>query len=150
MVESIAWAAERKNVLSMMFFLLALHAYDRYARRGATSLYVLVTVFFILGLLAKPQIITLPFVLLLWDHWPLQRMGTKSAADRIYCRKIFRAARTSLSTFIPISVYWKNRRCLCLPRPMPVVTMISQRAGNSVRSLSEIPLTLRVENVFVS
>src|SRR5271165_4685809 len=64
-VESVAWAAERKNVLSMMFFLLALHAYDRYARAGERRLYLPVAVFFALGLMAKPQIVTLPFVLLL-------------------------------------------------------------------------------------
>ena len=74
-VESVAWAAERKNVLSMLFFLLALHAYDRYARTGGPYLYLSVNIFFILGLMAKPQIVTLPFVLLLWDYWPLQRIG---------------------------------------------------------------------------
>ena len=73
-VESVAWVAERKNVLSMLFFLLALHAYDRYARTGRRSFYVWVNVLFALGLMAKPQIVTLPFVLLLWDYWPLQRM----------------------------------------------------------------------------
>src|SRR5216683_3036461 len=61
-VESVAWAAERKNVLSMLFFLLALHAYDRYARRGGRYLYLSVAVFFSLGLMAKPQIVALSFV----------------------------------------------------------------------------------------
>src|ERR1700730_10807390 len=74
-VESVAWAAERKNVLSILFFLLTLHAYDRYARKGKQYLYWLVVVFFALGLLAKSQIVTLPFVLLLWDYWPLRRMA---------------------------------------------------------------------------
>src|SRR6266446_9218324 len=73
-VESVAWAAERKNVLSMLFFLLALHAYDRYARRDGRYLYLAVAIFFALGLMAKPQIVALPFVLLLWDYWPFQRM----------------------------------------------------------------------------
>src|SRR6266403_2716122 len=79
--ESVAWAAVRKNVLSMLFFLLALHAYDRYARTGRRYLYLLVAICFALGLMAKPQIVTLPFVLLLWDYWPLQRMGGGCAAD---------------------------------------------------------------------
>src|SRR5271165_1944407 len=73
-VESVAWAAERKNVLSMFFFLLAMLAYGRYARRGGPGRYALVALLFILGLMAKPQIITLPCVLLLWDYWPLRRM----------------------------------------------------------------------------
>ena len=74
-VESVAWVAERKNVLSMTFFLLALYAYDRYARTGKRSLYVWVAILFAVGLMAKPQIVSLPFVLLLWDYWPLQRLG---------------------------------------------------------------------------
>ncbi|MFZ0860446.1 MAG: hypothetical protein WAN18_07165, partial [Candidatus Sulfotelmatobacter sp.] len=72
-VESVAWVAERKNVLSMMFFLLALLAYGWYAQRPSVRRYSCVALLFALGLMAKPQIITLPFVLLLWDYWPLQR-----------------------------------------------------------------------------
>ena len=73
-VESVAWIAERKNLLSMMFFLLALGAYRWYAREPAVGRYALVAFLYALGLLAKPQVITFPFVLLLWDYWPLQRM----------------------------------------------------------------------------
>ncbi len=87
-VESVAWIAERKNLLSMLFFLLALGAYRWYVqwvphpshRRwegGRIGRYLLVALLFALGLLAKPQVITFPFVLLLWDYWPLQRMITK-------------------------------------------------------------------------
>src|SRR6202007_3229435 len=78
-VESVAWAAERKNVLSTLFFFLALHAYDGYARTGRRSLYWAVNVCFALGLMAKPQVVTLPFVLLLWDYWPLQRLAPDSS-----------------------------------------------------------------------
>src|SRR5271165_6325286 len=85
-VESVAWIAERKNVLSMFFFLLALGAYRWYAqwvphpphrRRegGRIGRYLLVALLFALGLLSKPQDITLPFILLLWDYWPLQRVS---------------------------------------------------------------------------
>ena len=73
-VETVAWIAERKNILSMMFFLLALGAYRWYASRPRVDRYLLVALLFALGLMAKPQIITLPCVLLLWDYWPLQRM----------------------------------------------------------------------------
>src|SRR5208283_1726560 len=73
-VESVAWVAERKNLLSMMFFLLALGAYRWYALRPQLGRYTAVAVLYALGLLAKPQVITFPFVLLLWDYWPLQRM----------------------------------------------------------------------------
>jgi len=73
-VEAVAWIAERRSVLSMVFFLLALGAYRWYARNPTDRRYAVIAVLFALGLLAKPQVITLPFVLLLWDYWPLQRM----------------------------------------------------------------------------
>ncbi len=74
-VESVAWIAERKNLLSMLFFLLALGAYRWYALSPRAARYLAVALLFALGLLAKPQVITFPFVLLLWDYWPLQRMS---------------------------------------------------------------------------
>jgi len=73
-VEGVVWIAERKTELSMVFFLLALGAYRWYARQPRDSRYVVVALLFALGLAAKAQVITLPFVLLLWDYWPLQRM----------------------------------------------------------------------------
>src|SRR5271166_50120 len=73
-VESVAWIAERKTMLSTLFFLLALAAYRWYARQPGFGRYVMVAFLFVLGLMGKPQIITLPFVLLLWDYWPLHRM----------------------------------------------------------------------------
>ena len=78
-VESVAWIAERKNLLSMMFLLLALGAYGWYTRKPRAPRYLVVAGLFALGLMAKPQVITLPFVLLLWDYWPLHRMSYAAA-----------------------------------------------------------------------
>jgi tetratricopeptide (TPR) repeat protein len=75
-VESVAWVAERKTVLSTMFFLLALGAYRWYVSKPGARRYLVVALLFILGLWAKPQVITFPFVLLLWDYWPLRRVST--------------------------------------------------------------------------
>jgi Tfp pilus assembly protein PilF len=74
-VESVVWISERKNVLSMLFFLLGLIAYAWYAQKPGIKRYLLLAVCFALGLMAKPQVITFPFVLLLMDYWPLQRMA---------------------------------------------------------------------------
>jgi protein O-mannosyl-transferase len=74
-VEAVAWISERKTMLSTLFFLLALAAYYRYARRPALGRYSLVVLLYALALMAKPQVITFPLILLLWDYWPLQRMG---------------------------------------------------------------------------
>ena len=73
-VQSVAWIAERKNVLSMMFFLLALSAYDWYVRKPGIQRYAPTLLLYALGLMAKSQVITFPFVLLLWDYWPLRRI----------------------------------------------------------------------------
>jgi protein O-mannosyl-transferase len=140
-VESVAWAAERKNVLSMVFFLLALHAYDRYARTGRRYLYLLVTICFALGLMAKPQIVTLPFVLLLWDYWPLQRIGARSAADGSHAPSTPRSFRY---------LVWEKFPLFILAAADSVVTMLAQRAGNAVRTVTEVSLSARLENVFIS
>ena len=76
-VESVAWIAERKNVLSMFFLLLTLGAYRWYARKPVAGRYLVVFALFALGLMSKPQVITLPFVLLLWDYWPLGRVAVR-------------------------------------------------------------------------
>jgi protein O-mannosyl-transferase len=77
-VENVAWIAERKTILSTVFFLLALGAYRWYARKPGERRMTVVEGLYVLGLLAKPQVITLPFVLLLWDYWPLRRMFPKA------------------------------------------------------------------------
>jgi tetratricopeptide (TPR) repeat protein len=76
-VESVAWIAERKTVLSSLFCLLALGAYQWYASKPGVVRYLTVTALFVLGLLCKPQIIMLPLVLLLWDYWPLKRAAVR-------------------------------------------------------------------------
>ncbi|GAH58341.1 unnamed protein product, partial [marine sediment metagenome] len=73
-VESVAWAAERKDVLSSFFFMLILTAYFQYTKRPGIGRYLFVVLLFVLGLLAKPMLVTLPFVLLLLDYWPLKRL----------------------------------------------------------------------------
>ncbi len=137
-VESVAWSAERKNVLSTLFFFLALHAYDRYARTGRHYLYLLVAVFFALGLMAKPQVVTLPFVLLLWDYWPLQRMGSGGGP-------IPAPTQRSFSFLV-----WEKMPLFVLAAADSVVTVMAQRAGNAVRTVTEVSASARFENIFVS
>lgn len=140
-VESVAWAAERKNVLSMLFFLLALHAYDRYGRTGKRHLYWLVAVLFALGLMAKPQIVTLPFVLLLWDYWPVRRIeGFSTPGDSPNS-----SHRHSLGYLV-----WEKMPFFFLAAADSIVTVMAQRAGDTVRTLSEVSASWRMENVLVS
>jgi hypothetical protein len=80
-VESVAWVAERKDLLSAFFMFLTLILYTSYARRPRPSAYVLALAAYILGLMSKPMLVTLPFVMLLWDYWPLGRL-TSSAGQK--------------------------------------------------------------------
>jgi protein O-mannosyl-transferase len=86
-VESVAWVAERKDVLSGVFFMLTLWAYARYVRsnRPSSGRYMIALVLFALGLMCKPTLVTLPFVLLLLDYWPLRRVAVKSSTLKTRC-----------------------------------------------------------------
>jgi tetratricopeptide (TPR) repeat protein len=87
-VESVAWVAERKDVLSAFFFLLAIGSYQRYAERPSVGRYLVVAVWFLFGLASKPMVVTLPFVLLLLDYWPLRRMVNIRALSRLAIEKL--------------------------------------------------------------
>jgi hypothetical protein len=135
-VESVAWAAERKNVLSMIFFLLTLHAYQWYVRRGGgVKRYAVVAALFALGLMAKSEIITLPFVLLLWDYWPLRRV--LSSQFSVFREKP--AQELSLTgAFVPRSFSFlllEKVPLLLLSAGSGVLTLLAQRAGHAVRTL---------------
>jgi tetratricopeptide (TPR) repeat protein len=80
-VESVAWVAERKDVLSGLFFILTLMAYGRYARADSRARYAMVLVLFALGSMCKPMLVSLPLILLLLDYWPLNRLPSLSLTD---------------------------------------------------------------------
>lgn len=136
-VESVAWVAERKNLLSMTFFLLTLAAYQKYARKPRILSYLSVALLFALGLMAKPMVITLPFVLLLWDCWPLRRMS-------------FSGAATSNQQLSPAILFLEKLPLLLLSVTSAFITLKAQTAGNAVRSTIQMPLSLRFENAAVS
>jgi protein O-mannosyl-transferase len=124
-VESVAWASERKNVLSMFFFLLALHAYGWYAHKVCVKRYAAVAALFAVGLMAKPEIITLPFVLLLWDYWPLRRMAPseKDAPSGSNPRPF---------TFLVL----EKIPLLLLSAASGMVAILAQRAGGAMHTAS--------------
>ena len=138
-VESVAWISERKNLLSMMFFLLTMAAYRWYAERPKDSRYLLVAVFFALGLMAKPQVITLPFVLLLWDYWPLQRISFGATAVVEGTGGIPQKPLTSL--------IWEKVPLLFLCAISALMTIRAQAGGGATSAFAR---TLRVENAIVS
>ncbi len=137
-IESVAWIAERKNLLSMMFFLLALGAYRWYARRPGLGRYLMVAALYAMGLMAKPQVITLPFVLLLWDYWPLQRMfAPHGERGDIPARPFGRL----LLEKVPL---------LLLSVASGVVTVLAQYEAGSMTGPHWQPLPVRLENAVVA
>jgi hypothetical protein len=140
-VESVVWIAERKTVLSMLFFLLALGAYRWYAYKPRKMRYILVALLFVLGLMAKPQVITLPCVLLLWDYWPLGRLrrgsresGSVSQTD-MPSRSLYQLVKEKIPLFV-----------LCLIDAY--VTMKAQRVGRPQYWPFTFPV--RLENAIVA
>jgi len=151
-VESVAWVAERKDVLSAVFFMLTIGAYARYAERSVAQsprskipnrvtflqvtkrpvfYYGLSLGFFALGLMCKAMLVTLPFVLLLLDFWPLRRL--------------------QLSRFnLKPSILYEKAPFLLLAGIASAVTFLIHKTGGSVQSLATTSLTLRVENALVS
>ena len=108
-VESVAWVAERKDVLSTLFWLLTMLAYARYAERSSASRYIVVLVLFATGLLVKPMLVTLPFVLLLLDYWPLGRLfNPKFSTARLLLEKVPLIVLTVVSSVVTFVVQQKS------------------------------------------
>ena len=158
-VESVAWVAERKDVLSGLFFMLTLGAYVRYVLqksriegRGSgaqgtpafdprrwTLDYYLVLGFFSLGLMCKPMLVTLPLVLLLLDYWPLNRLQADAATE-----PIFRLAGRR----VPMRLVFEKLPLFGLAVASGVVTIFAQTG--TIKSFEQIPLFLRVGNALAS
>jgi Flp pilus assembly protein TadD len=139
-VESVAWIAERKNVLSTFFFLLALGAYGWYALKPSVKRYCAVAVLFVLGLASKPMVVTLPCVLLLLDFWPLRRIqGWDALSTRSLSATAFRVPQARLSR-----VVLEKLPLFALSAASGVVTIFAQRTYGAMHL--ELPLAVRCEN----
>jgi len=177
-VESVAWAAERKDVLATFFWMLTLAAYGRYAESPRLKNYLAVIAFFVLGLMAKPMMVTLPFVLLLLDYWPLERFGESrfklgdlnkqpirtEARSPVAAHKVKRKTGNQARQEIIApgrtanEFQWTSVRPLILEKiPLLaltalscVVTYIVQNEGGSVSSVELVAPNIRIANTFVS
>lgn len=138
-VESVAWIAERKNVLSTTFFLLSLVAYGWYALKPQWKRYSVVAGLLACGLASKPMLVTAPFVLLLLDYWPLQRIQDWTAPPSVLPVRQAPAGRLFLEK-LPL---------LLLAGASCVVTFLAQRASGALGT-SPLPLRTRLENAIYS
>lgn len=137
-VESVVWIAERKDVLSTFFWMATMWAYWRYTTSPGIGRYFLVAAFLALGLLIKPMLVTLPFVLLLLDYWPLQRFqpgprhagtGRTGTWKRLVMEKVPLIGMAATSS---------------------IVTFIAQRKGEAVAAVADLPVAVRVMNAALS
>ena len=143
-VESVAWASERKDTLSTFFGLLSLIAYVRYAEARSISRYAWVAVTLGLGLLAKPMLVTWPFVMLLLDYWPLRRLADpmtkqlpRGASHREAATGIGSLALEKLPLFVLVAV-------------STIITLLAQSHGGAVRTFAAAPVGFRLSNGVVS
>jgi len=172
-VESVAWASERKDVLSTLFWLLTIGAYVYYVERPRIQRYLLVILFLALGLMSKPMLVTLPFVLLLLDYWPLYRLrsekqtGTHQKSpenppehyderqklqenyDKIPAR-IIKAVSTIPPWVIVRQLVLEKVPLFSLSVISCVVTYVAAEKGEHLKTLEVVPLTIRIANASVS
>jgi tetratricopeptide (TPR) repeat protein len=175
-VESVAWIAERKDVLSAFFWMLTLGAYVLYTEKKHPGAYLAAIFFFALGLLAKPMLVTLPFVLLLLDVWPLKRLqegASKSSRSPLPVEKLTkkeksrikrmakesglqpssataRTADSSMNWSQLLPLTWEKIPFFVLSAASSAVTLYAQQQGASVVSMERIPLLMRVTNAIMS
>jgi tetratricopeptide (TPR) repeat protein len=140
-VESVAWIAERKDVLSTLFLLLTLTAYADYVKRPSVFRYMAALVLFAMGLMAKPMLVTLPFLLLLLDYWPLDRFAAPRAVKTatVFDRRriLYRIIIEKIPFFVLAAV-------------SSIITFLVQRAGGAVIHINALLLKDRVVNAFLS
>jgi Tfp pilus assembly protein PilF len=153
-VESVAWASERKDTLSTFFGLLSLIAYVRYTEAPSIRRYAWVAITFALGLLAKPMLVTWPFVMLLLDYWPLDRMsGLRSDVKGRKPNISGQPARRSVGGggwSVVLGLVVEKIPLFALAAASAMMTLIAQSRGGAVRTLAHEPVTLRLSNALVS
>ncbi len=144
-VESVAWVAERKDVLSTFFGLLTFWAYVQFTERSSWKWYILAILFFALGLMSKPMLVTLPFLMLLLDYWPLQRFG-KGADSMDTRRKSISKSNNINRTRSFIKLVVEKTPFLLLAAASAVITYTAQQGGGAVSSFEILPLYVRFGN----
>ncbi len=146
-VESVAWLAERKDVLSACFFLLTLHAYVSYVRKPSWRRMPLIIALYALGLLSKPMLVTTPFVLLLLDYWPLRRITGSvgcASAHRLFPSTKKTSNRCAEAHITMAKLVLEKIPLFVLAIACCIVTLLAQR--HAMVDMRAVPIGLRIEN----
>ncbi len=136
-VESVAWASERKDTLSTLFFILTIWAYGAYVKNRRPGRYLLVMLFLSAGLMAKPMLVTLPFVLLLLDYWPLNRMAAHHEGGGV-----------ASANAPPLGLFAEKLPLLVIAAASSVTTFLVQQGGSAV--WLNMPVGCRVANAVMA
>jgi Flp pilus assembly protein TadD len=148
-VESVAWVSERKDVLSTFFLMLTIWMYAVYIERPRLNRYLMVLLFFVLGLLSKPMLATLPFVLLLLDYWPLGRF---QPAQPIKNPKLPTSKPVEpwdqMSTVLRL--VWEKTPFFILSAVSIILTIFAAERGEAIATLDAYRLEMRIANALVS
>lgn len=150
-VETVAWISERKNVLSTLFWFLTMWSYVRYVEKESLQRFLTVLLFFILGLMAKPMLVTLPFVLLLLDYWPLRRLSilpdrheSLTTLEKTGNHGIHKRMKEIKDLVFEKTPLFIASAASC------VITLLVQRSSGAIRDLHEFPLHERIANAVIS
>ncbi|MBI5665050.1 MAG: tetratricopeptide repeat protein [Nitrospirae bacterium] len=141
-VESVAWAAERKDVLSAFFWVLTLMLYERYVKRPGRMRYLLTICSFALGLLSKPMLVTLPLIMLLMDYWPLGRVQQGTALQQASGMSVFKS--------FPRRLIIEKVPFFALSAIISIVTIFTQHKGGAMASVKGLPFSFRAINALWS
>ena len=148
-VESVAWVAERKDVLSTLFLFLTIWAYADFTRTRRIKHYLLALLFFALGLMSKPMLVTLPFVLLLLDYWPLNRFQQDSRAT---AGKMKRSRQSPFNRFVQPAIPLVREKIpfFALAAVSAIITFLVQKAGGAVQVADALTIDTRIANAIHS
>ena len=143
-VESVAWVSERKDVLSTFFGFMMIGAYCRYIKASDIKNYLLVFIFFCMGLMSKPMLVTFPFVLLLLDFWPLKRFQLINSSEP----QSGKSTDNAFTGIYPLIV--EKIPLFIMAAIFCILTFLIQRSGGVMPSLKSLPIKMRIANAFVT
>lgn len=142
-VESVVWVAERKDVLSTLFWMLTMLAYVQYSERSRPYQYLLAVLALAFGLMAKPMLVTLPFVLLLLDYWPLDRLQPRLTAGEI-------DAQSRDSGSLIFTLIWEKLPFFALAGACAVITYLAHQSAGYIKTSDVLPFGVRLANAVVA
>ena len=148
-VESVAWVAERKDVLSTFFWMLTMWTYVRYIERPKLHRYLLALLFFALGLMSKPMLVTLPFVLLLIDYWPLGRFQLPPSSTSLKSSNS-KPINTSNQVSLALRLIREKAPFFLLSVASSILTVFAAQKVGALIQLEYRPFETRIANVLVS